>query len=341
MDWGKISYDLRQEFRVGRDRFALLLGVSAKTVLRWERHGVAPHPPQQTKLLLLREQILGNLTGKSEEMEWLKSLIDRFPSLVEVVVERLWEKIQPMREAREKKNTHRAYSYSKPSEALPSWWYKLRERFEKEDWQVLIDFGAEFDFKTCPPPERAQAQNWLGVAWFRMGHYEKARKILEEARDGGAYGPNRSSILTNLALVYTRVHEFHLAESSIGEAVEIDPRWLPGLFNGVSIGSLKKDERLSARWAEEIIKYYPEAKDPLSKLAREILADPDLEWFRATKTFQLLLPELIKDSSIESQRTTKRGGSMKTLLLIVATGLLTHALLVNTVFALGMTSGVT
>ena len=179
----------------------------------------------------------------------------------------------------------------------------------EQDFTRLLQLGV----RTAP------VYSNLGVAYLRLGKFDRAIQMLQQAKK---LAPNVAGIRLNLGLAYFREHEFKLASASFGEAISMDAenvqaRYLKGTCDfmtddfqnavdalqpimekeqndleylfmlGISYGMLKRDEESQRTFAQlvEAGGDTPHLHLLLGKayLALDQLADADRELGLATK----------------------------------------------------------
>jgi len=282
---------VRKSLAIGRDRFARVLDVSPKTVMRWERFHVEPRTKQKELLAKMIEGIQCNSLGavinaatvneaKEEEVRLVGAFLDSIRELREEAFDRCMEKYSEMRIQREKKSPHVHVPQSSDEDIQnePYDYRTLLEYVRRQHWQVVIDFGPiVMRNRRLTEIAKDRTRNWIAIATMRLGRYSQARKLFEGLLENCGHRPTRIAVLSNLAWVYIRLNLLDLARNIAEKSIEEDESWLPGLFNRLCVASAEKRRRDCRRYFKLLKQYHGDLlANPSSELAVGLRTDPDL-----------------------------------------------------------------
>ena len=288
--WGSISSQLRGNLHIGRDKFAKILGISAKTVWRWEKHDVEPSPKQKEKLAHLFKDISPkpiknkNTGGVEMSSQIIKNFIGKVlnglrrldgPTFDQLVEEHL-----KARRSRELTSPHVHRKIELKGE--PKEWEKLMEYVKDKQWKVVYDFG-QMIIKKYKLSLLAiiSALNAIGTAALRLGYYEEACLLFKEALRDCVDEKRRRSIHANLAYAYLRMNKLDLAEKIAKKTIEKSKSYDVGLYNLLCIACAKESEKDCQKYFDLLLKFFPDdVKNPDSVLGRGLRNDDDLKFIR-------------------------------------------------------------
>lgn len=284
--WCNISRQVRANMGLGRDKFARLLQVSPRTVMRWENceseEPIIPQSIQRMKLLALYLN--------SDEIENQQSILAD-----------LLRQASEMRCGYERRATNiKEYDISLSSE-LPAWMEDLCRLREEQNWRAISLMGPHFLSRETPVGDQARIEGvlalWLGNSFFMLGEPNKALGFYEHALQLEGLPPVLRCILhSNKGYALIRMSQFEQAESALRESLRIDPQHRGALRNRIALYSLAEDNAAAYEAARDLLSRYPEAQDPESELGRLLLSDPDLRNFRSTDEFGRAFPALAERS---------------------------------------------
>jgi tetratricopeptide (TPR) repeat protein len=284
--WDAFSRQVRSNMGLGRDKFARLLQVSPRTVMRWENgqdgETVVPQSVQRMKLLAL--------SLSPEE-------IDRQQ---DVLADLLTQASDLRSRYEQKATTIREYGL-RLEPPLPSWFRDLNRLRKERNWSALALMGPHF--LAHPQGNGAERQPlmeslvclWVGNAAFMLGDPHKALLFYERALTAGAPpAVLHCVLLSNKGYALMRTHDYEAAGEAFEESLRLDPAHRGALRNRLALFSLTEDEAGALRASTALLKQHPEGDDPHSELGRLLLEDPDLKLFRQTETFARAFPGLAK-----------------------------------------------
>ncbi len=284
--WSGVSRQIRANMGLGRDKFARLLQVSPRTVMRWENCDpemqILPQNVQRMKLLALQLD--------SEEIENQQAILAD-----------LLQQASELRSGYERRaTTIREYDIHLAKE-LPAWFEDLCHLRQEKNWRAITLMGPHFlsDKPVAGDQARIEAVVllWIGNAAFMLGEPHKALSCYEKA----LVMPELPSVLrcilfSNKGYALIRMNRFQEAETALRESLRIDPQHRGALRNRLALFSLSDDEEAAYQAALDLKSRYPEADNPASELAQLILQDPDLKCFRASASFARAFPALAERS---------------------------------------------
>ncbi len=283
--WSHISRQVRANLGLGREKFARLLQVSPRTVLRWENvEGEEPIIPQSVQRMKLLALYL-NSNELEDQQAILADLLQQASSL----------RCQYERKA----TTIKEYNIQL-QEALPAWFQDLCRLRAEQDWRAVLLMGPHF-LNDSRSGEAGLIQAvlclWIGNAAFMLGEPQRALTYYERALESESLTVMVKSILfSNKGYALIRLHQYEQADTALRESLRIDPHYRGALRNRLALHSLNEDENAAAEAALDLKSRYPEAEDPTSELGRLLLQDPDLRFFRGSNAFGRALPGLAQRS---------------------------------------------
>jgi len=284
--WSQVSRQVRANMGLGRDKFARLLQVSPRTVMRWENgdgeETIVPQNVQRMKLLAL---YLNN-----DEIEDQQAILAD-----------LLQQASEMRSSYERKaTTIREYDVAL-SAPTPPWFEDLCRLRQEQNWRAILLMGPHFLSSQVPEGDQAQIEAvvslWVGNAAFMLGEPHRSLELYGQAlRMPGLPAVLRSVLYSNKGYALIRLNQFEEAETALRESLRIDPQHRGALRNRLALCSLQEDERAAFEAALDLKSRYPEADDAQSELGQLLLQDPDLRFFRTTDAFTRAFPALAERS---------------------------------------------
>ncbi len=298
--WDSLSRQIRTSMGIGRDRFARLLQVAPRTVMRWENgengQTIVPQGVQQMKLLALSLRSNGE---EEEQQEILSSLLGQASSL---------------RAKYEAKSTT-IKTYDVPLDiAPPPWFDDLLQLKKEKNWRALLLMGPHFlprrkagssngngnghngnGSSGLSPLSESMACLWIGNAAFMEGDPFQAIEYFDRGLD--AKVPSdvlRCVLLSNKGYALTRCGKLPESVETLDASLAIDPSHRGALRNKIVAYSHANDEQGAFTAACELLEKYNEASKKDSELGQLLLADPDLKFFRETKSFSRAFPGLVE-----------------------------------------------
>jgi len=285
---------------MSRERFAALFGISSRTVLRWELHGVKPNKQQRVLIQVIeREYDLEQLTQFKEttmQNRISQFFVETMVKVLPAIASNITSTVLAARCKVMKAMGHLPRNHAETTDLLPPWHEELRRDWSDENWNTLARFGKHF--LKLNEADRAKRQlgvdgvprweceKWIAVALLRTGHFDESRKLLQELQDDCKYNPLLADVLANLAHVYLRLNALSQAKKTAANALAIEPGHVPALLNAIAISSQQADAECCGRLAKELVKHHPAALDPANPVGDVIQSDVDLEFFRGTAEFR-------------------------------------------------------
>jgi tetratricopeptide (TPR) repeat protein len=304
ISWDGLSRQIRNSMGIGRDRFARLLQVAPRTVMRWENgengQTIVPQGVQQMKLLALS---LRSGDEEEEQQEILSSLLGQASSL---------------RAKYEAKSTT-IKTYDVPLDiAPPPWFDDLLQLKKEKNWRALLLMGPHFLPQRKPgssngngnghhgngssalsPLAESMACLWIGNAAFMEGDPFQAIEYFDKGLDTKVPSKVlRCVLLSNKGYALTRCGKLREAVEALDASLAIDRSHRGALRNKIVAYSHAHDERGAFAAACELLERYPKAGESGSELGQLLVADPDLKFFRETKSFARAFPGLAEQSAV-------------------------------------------
>ena len=283
--WDRISRQLRTGMGIGRDKFARLLNVSPRTVMRWENGGdggrVLPQGVQRMKLLAL------SLDANADDHQ-------------QEIIENLLEEAAQIRSQYEQRATSFKRYRIDLDPPPPAWFDDLLRLKREANWSALLLMAPHFLPReqdrnaVLHPAVESMVYLWVGIAAFMEGYPQKADYYYGRGLEI-EHIPTivHCVLLSNKGYALIRLRKFDEALEAFEACLRIDSSHRGALRNRLALFSQTGDEAAARRAAAQLLERYPEAGDPESELGQLILADPDLVQFRETKSFGLAFPDLI------------------------------------------------
>jgi tetratricopeptide (TPR) repeat protein len=309
-----------------------VLGVSSRTIARWEEPSSIPSAAQRKLLwaLLVRTGIGadGNGAGNAKidglskkDSKLLEELHKK--EMENLTPENLQDAISRLQELLKKKELASPNRHVLRDERdAPSWYRKITKRLQEEDWEFVVDFGEEFVTRPLKPYYKVRFLIRLSVGKFRMGQGVEAVDLAKKALTICEDPPLKSLIYANLAAFYIRQGRLEESNDALLKSVALFPGRLETLYNSLILASARKSEAACNRAARELLLYHPDAGDPRSLTGKGILGDPDLGFFRTTKSFRKVFPDIA--SKVVNKRPTKptssrfrKGAKLAAILLLL------------------------
>ena len=266
--WDRISRQVRSNMGLGRDKFARLLQVTPRTVMRWENGEgdvkIVPQGIQRMKLLALSL----NELDEAHDQAVLGDMLQQATTL--------------RADYESKATTIRLYEVGFQGEP-PVWLDDLIRLKSQKNWSALALLGPHFlpsgegPSQSLQPDYEALLCLWIGLASFMEGAPQKAVEFYER---GLALSPVpqmvRCVLLSNCALASIRMQRFEPAALNLLECLRLDPKHCGALRNRMVLHAQTDNESefIAAAWA--LADQHPEATDPNSELGRTVREDPDL-----------------------------------------------------------------
>ncbi len=300
VSWDSLSRQIRTSMGIGRDRFARLLQVVPRTVMRWENgekgQTIVPQGVQQMKLLALSLRSNGE---EEEQQEILSSLLGQASSL---------------RAKYEAKSTT-IKTYDVPLDiAPPPWFDDLLQLKKEKNWRGLLLMGPHFlpQRKTgssngngnghngngsagLSPLAESMACLWIGNAAFMEGNPFQAIEYYDRGLETKVPSDVlRCVLFSNKGYALTRSGKLPKAIEALDASLAIDGSHRGALRNKIVAYSHVHDEQGAFTAACELLEEYPAAGEKDSELGQLLVSDPDLKFFRETKSFSRAFPGLAK-----------------------------------------------
>lgn len=289
--WDEISRRIRASMGLGRDRFARLLGVTSRTVMRWENgqngERVQPQGIQRVKLLALS---LNASSTEADQQDVIAVMLDQAAEL---------------RAAYERKAaTIRTYEIEL-NESLPIWFEDLSKLKQDQNWSAILLMGPHFIgplnnqmealHSSFPKCVEVLTSLWIGIAAFMLGQPQNAEKWYARGIEAlNDQMPNilRCVLYSNRALALIRLRRFAEALVLLEKCLAVDPKHRGALRNLLALHSHQNNEQEASAIAQQLVDTYPDTKNPHSELGRLIMEDPDLTEFRMMNAFKEVMPQL-------------------------------------------------
>lgn len=188
--------------------------------------------------------------------------------------------------------TREASDFDRLTEGCPKFFVVQRAQMRRAEFETVFDQRDCFNWDSLPQPAPAVAKNRIGAAALRLGHQEEAREWLTAALRDCKYDEALIDILSNLAYLDAIEGRQRAAMKSMAKLRQLAPTSFVNLRQHVTIGSVLEDEQLCEAAGNDFVKHFPSCNDSNSDEGREILADPDLAWFRSKPSFARAFPGL-------------------------------------------------
>jgi transcriptional regulator with XRE-family HTH domain len=266
--WDRISRQVRANMGLGRDKFARLLQVTPRTVMRWENgegdEKIVPQGIQRMKLLALSL----NALDEAHDQAVLGDMLQQATTL--------------RADYETKATTIRLYEAGFEAEP-PVWLEDLIRLKSQKNWSALALLGPHFlpsgegVTAVLAPEYEALVCLWIGLAHFMEGAPQKAAEFYER---GLTLSPVpqivRCVLLSNCALASIRLRRFEPATFMLFECLRLDPTHRGALRNRMVLHAQTDNESefIAAVWA--LAEAHPEVRDAESELGRDVRQDPDL-----------------------------------------------------------------
>lgn len=288
MEWSTISRQIRSNMGLGRDKFARLLQVSPRTVMRWENaDGGEPIMPQNIQRMKLLALYLNSETIEDQQ----------------AILTDLLQQASELRSQYERKaTTIREYDIVLHSD-LPPWFEDLSKLRAESNWRAILLMGPHFlPRRAAAGTDQARIEAvvslWVGNAAFMCGDPQSALEYYERALETAGNLPPvlRAVLHANKGYALIRLNQFDAADSALRESLRIDPAHRGALRNRLALYSLAEDEEAAYEAALDLKSRYAETDDPARELGQLVLQDPDLKFFRSTESFSRAFPALAERS---------------------------------------------
>ena len=274
--WDLVSRQVRANMGLGRDKFARLLQVSPRTIMRWENgqdgETIVPQGIQRMKLLAL------SLDATAADGQ-------------QAIINEMLTEAASLRAGYEQKaTTIRRYEIDLDGPA-PAWLDDLMRLKREKNWSALTALGPHF-LATGPlsAPVESLVCLWIGLAAFMEGtplaaveYYDRGIAVAD------APELVRAVLLANKGYALIRLRRMPEAAEALEACLAFDPAHRGALRNLIVLHSQNEDYEDAARAAAALRDSHPEADDPNSELGRALLEDPDIAAFRTTEPFARVL----------------------------------------------------
>jgi tetratricopeptide (TPR) repeat protein len=289
-NWGIYSQECRNSVNIGRDKFARVLGVSSRTILRWEKENTVPNITQQAKITFIRE-ILHLISNETNQDQVLTSQ-EKFDILHRASYEfKKYEKTGTI--------FHETYKLE-----TDVFFKNIKKYVDKEKWDdiyhlikpIIDEFPTILDkYKVT---EKIRILNWIGVSTFRQAIYKESLSFYKQAVKIANKDDKYLKVLfTNIGSNYLRLKDLKSASSYYKKALLIDPNFFPAHVNMITIDSLANqldDAYNKHKKLLSIIENNNQKEELIQLLTKAIKEDLDFRNYKESNLYLELNKEYVK-----------------------------------------------
>ena len=257
---------------LSREKQAQLLGVSPKTISRYEKG--------ETKL----------------SSRIIKRMDESNRKLMRKIYEKDEEEKRKAREKEQRQNPHVVLERGEEIE-IPTWYEVIREEAKAENWDLVYKYWKMFYedsslYGSLHERTRPYFLNHGGLGCHMTGRVDESIKYFELARKfcQSSQQPLFSSILSNLGSAYAHNCEFDRAYKCCEEAHVSNPRLTAAIYNGLTIAAIERNREKFQLWSDRLVQLaknltVSEMEDILTRLRN----DPDLGGMRSRGLYKELI----------------------------------------------------
>jgi len=290
-NWGKQSKEFRNIVRIGRDKFARVIGISPRTVLRWEKEDAVPNVTQQAKITFVR-RLLNLISDDTNQKDDLLSSQDKIDIIHRASIEfKNYEKTGTI--------FHEKYNLE-----TNTFFQNIKKYVDKEKWEDIYCL-IKPSIDECPEildkykvTEKIRIFNWIGVSSFRQAIYKESLnfygKAVSIADKNDEY---LKSIFTNIGSTHLRLKEFKSASSFYQKALLIDSNYFPAHINIITMYSIMHqfdDAYNQHKKLISIIENNDRKEELIKLLNKAISGDLDFRDYRESNLYLKLNQEKVK-----------------------------------------------
>ena len=261
---------------MSREKQAQLLGISPKTLYRYENGETKPSSRIIKRIIESNLKLIHKISKKDEEEK---------------------------RKAREKEQRQNPHVVLKRGEKIeiPTWYEMLREEAKAENWDLVYKYWKMF-YKDSSLYGSLQERtlpyflNHGGLACHMTGRVQESIRYFELAQNccKSSQQPLFCSILSNLGSAYAHNREFDQAYRCVEEAYVSDSRFIAAIYNGLTIAAIERSRENFQLWSDRLVQLaknltVSDIKDILTRLGN----DPDFNGMRSRGLYKELIREII------------------------------------------------
>lgn len=276
-DWGSSVRGLRTVLGFSPEEFAPQIGVTNRTIRRWEsdsnsekgKLGTEPRPSQRRTLAAIRVLVD---TGEPPE-ELPKHVVEEI--LKRVHANALKCSVASMRPA---------------STNAPPWMEDLAAILVEGHWAAADTLARRYEQRVTDQPAEVQALFYIrwGIASRRLGkpkeqirHSERAMHLLARAEQ--SVDPCRfAQIFNSIGCAETRLRNYSRARYQFNSALGFQADYLPAVYNQLAVSSLQQEPESAAYW-DNRLRTGAHGNFDRDHAVMNMSQDRDLDWWLANR----------------------------------------------------------